>query len=58
MTRGPRGSKGLKAQFGLDIPKQKLVLEEPIKAFGTYQIKAKLGFEVTGTVYVAVYEEK
>ena len=49
---------GLKAQFGLDIPKQKLVLEEPIKAFGTYQIKAKLGFEVTGTVYVAVYEEK
>ena len=51
-------SEGLKAQFGLDIPKQKLVLEEPIKAFGTYQIKAKLGFEVTGTVYVAVYEEK
>ena len=51
-------SEGLKAQFGLDIPKQKLVLEEPIKAFGTYQIKAKLGFEVTGTVYVSVYEEK
>ena len=36
----------------------RLVLEEPIKAFGTYQIKAKLGFEVTGTVYVSVYEEK
>ena len=51
-------SDGLKAQFGLDIPKQKLVLEEPIKAFGSYQVKAKLGFEVTGTVYVAVYEEK
>ena len=51
-------SEGLKAQFGLDIPKQKLVLDEPIKAFGTYQVKAKLGFEVTGTVYVAVYEEK
>ena len=51
-------SEGLKAQFGLDIPKQKLVLEEPIKAFGTYQIKAKLGFEVTGTVYVGVYDEK
>ena len=51
-------SEGLKAQFGLDIPKQKLVLEEPIKAFGSYQIKAKLGFEVSGTVYVSVYEEK
>ena len=45
-------SDGLKAQFGLDIPKQKLVLDEPIKAFGSYQVKAKLGFEVSGTVYV------
>ncbi len=50
-------SEGLKAQFGLDIPKQKLVLDEPIKAFGGYQIKAKLGFEVTGTVQVSVCEE-
>ena len=51
-------SDGLKAQFGLDIPKQKLVLEDPIKSFGSYQVKAKLGFEVSGTVYVSVYEEK
>ena len=51
-------SDGLKAQFGIDIPKQKLVLDEPIKAFGSYQVKAKLGFEVSGTVYVSVFEEK
>ena len=51
-------SEGLQKQFGLDIPKQKLVLEEPIKAFGSYQVKAKLGFEVNGTVYVSVFEEK
>ena len=51
-------SEGLKAQFNIDIPKQKLVLDEPIKAFGTYQVKAKLGFEVVGTVYVSVFEEK
>ena len=51
-------SEGLKAQFDIDIPKQKLVLDEPIKAFGSYQVKAKLGFEVNGTVYVSVYEEK
>ena len=51
-------SEGLKAQCGIDIPKQKLVLDEPIKAFGSYQIKAKLGFEVVGTVYVSVFEEK
>jgi large subunit ribosomal protein L9 len=51
-------SEGLKKQFDIDIPKQKLVQDEPIKAFGTYEVKAKLGFEVTATVYVAVYEEK
>ena len=51
-------SEGLKAQFSIDIPKQKLVLDEPIKAFGSYQVKAKLGFEVAGTVYVSVFEEK
>ena len=51
-------SEGLKKQYSIDIPKQKLVLDEPIKAFGSYQIKAKLGFEVVGTVYVSVYEEK
>ena len=51
-------SDGLKAQFGLGIPKQKLVLEDPIKSFGSYQVKAKLGFEVSGTVYVSVFEEK
>ena len=51
-------SEGLKAQFSIDVPKQKLVLDEPIKAFGSYQVKAKLGFEVVGTVYVSVFEEK
>ena len=51
-------SEGLQKQFGIDIPKQKLALEEPIRAFGNYQVKARLGFEVTATVYVSVYEEK
>lgn len=51
-------SEGLKAQFGLDVAKTKMVQDEPIKAFGTYQIKCKLGYEVTGTVYVVVSEAK
>ena len=51
-------SEGLKKQFDIDIPKQKLVLDDPIKSFGTYQVKARLGFEVVGTVYVSVFEEK
>ena len=47
----------LKKQFALDIPKQKLVLDENIKSFGTYTVKAKLGFEITANFSVMVTEE-
>lgn len=46
----------LKAQHGIDINKAKLVLDEPIKSFGGYELKAKLGHDVTGTVKVVVAE--
>jgi len=49
-------SEALNAQFGLNIAKAKLVLDEPIKACGGYKIKAKLGYEVIGTVNVMVVE--
>ena len=48
----------LKEQFGMEIDGKKLVLDQPIKSFGSYEVKAKLGFEVSGTVYVLVIEEK
>ena len=47
----------LKAQYGIEISKAKLVLEEPIKSFGGYELKAKLGYDVVGTVKVTVSEE-
>ena len=47
----------LKEQYGLEISKAKLVQEEPIKSFGTYQLKCKLGYEIIGTVNVVVTEE-
>ena len=49
-------SEALAAQHGVNIPKARLVLDEPIKACGGYQIKAKLGYEVVGTVNVMVTE--
>ena len=51
-------SAALKEQHGVDIDSKKLVLDEPIKSFGSYQVKAKLGFEISDTVYVIVTEEK
>ena len=49
-------SEELKKQFGVDLPKQKIVMEDPIKSYGSYQLKAKLGYEISGTVYVMVTE--
>ena len=49
-------SESLSAQHGLDIPKARLVLEDPIKSCGSYQIRAKLGHEISGTVNVLVVE--
>ena len=48
----------LAEQFSLTIDGKKLVLEQPIKSFGSDEVKAKLGYEVSGTVYVLVIEEK
>jgi len=51
-------SDALQEQYGIELGKQKIVMDEPIKAFGSYQLKAKLGFEVSGTIYVMVTEAK
>lgn len=50
-------SDALKAQHNIDINKAKLVQDEPIKSFGGYELKAKLGHDVVGTVKVVVCEE-
>ena len=51
-------SEALKAQHDIDIAKNQLALDEPIKSFGTFEVKAKLYTEVTGTIFVQVFEEK
>ena len=47
----------LKEQFGMDVDGKKLVLEQPIKSFGSYEVKAKLGYEVSARFSVSVSEE-
>lgn len=49
-------SEALKSQFGIVIDKKKLVQDEPIKSFGSFSVKAKLGYEITATVSIHVSE--
>ena len=48
-------SDALKAQTGLDIPKNKIVMEQ-IKTFGGFVLKARLYPEIVGEIHVDVVE--
>ncbi len=50
-------AQAVSAQYGKEIDKKKLVLDEPLKALGTYEVKLKLHPEVTATLKVHVGEE-
>jgi len=51
-------SEELLKQHGIELEKNKIVQDEPIKSFGSYEIKCKLGFEITGIINVLVIEGK
>ncbi len=51
-------AEALREQHGIEIEKNKIVQAEPIKQFGSYEFKAKLGYEVSGTINVLVTEKK
>ncbi len=50
-------SDALKEQFDIDIEKNKIVQAEPIKSFGSYEVKCKFGYEISGVIHVLVIEE-
>ena len=49
-------SDALKTQFDMDIEKNKIVQAEPIKSYGSFTVKAKLGYEISGSINVLVVE--
>lgn len=51
-------SEALAEQHGITIEKNKIVQPEPIKSCGNYELKCKLGHEVTGTLNVLVVEDR
>ena len=51
-------SDALKAQHGIEIEKQKIVQAEPIKTYGSFDVKCKFGYEINGTIHVLVVEDK
>ncbi len=50
-------AKEVKEQLGFEIDKKKMVLEEPIKNLGTYEVPVKIHKDVTASLKVNVIEE-
>jgi len=53
---GKEIAEALNAQLSAEVTKQQLVLD-PIKTFGTHEVRAKLGYEVSAVFSVEVVEE-
>lgn len=51
-------SEALMEQHGISIAKQDIIQSEPLKAYGSYEIKCRLGHEVTGIINVLITEDK
>ena len=49
-------SDALREQHGICVEKNKIVQTEPIKTFGAFEVKAKLGYEISGTIHLLVIE--
>ena len=49
-------SDALAAQFNIEIEKNKIVQAEPIKTYGSFEVKVKLGHEISATLKVMVVE--
>ena len=47
----------LREQHGIELEKNKLVQGEPIKAYGSYQLRYKFGYGIEGTVHILVVEQ-
>jgi large subunit ribosomal protein L9 len=51
-------SEALKEQHNLEIDKRKIILKNPIKELGTYEIEIKVYPQVKGTLKVTITSEK
>jgi len=50
-------AEALKEQHGIEVEKNKLVQSEPIKSFGSYEVKCKFGYGIDGIVHLLVVEK-
>ena len=48
----------IKSQLGIDVDKKKIILNDPVKAIGGYNVGIKLHPQVTAEILLDVVEQK
>ena len=51
-------SDALREQYGIEIEKGRISIADPIKSYGSYEVKVKFGYEINGTVHLLITEAK
>lgn len=51
-------SDALKEQYNIDIEKSRIIIADPIKSYGSYEVKCKFGYEISGTIHLLITESK
>ena len=51
-------SDALSAQHGINIEKSRIVITDPIRSFGPFEVKCKFGYEISGVIHLLITEAK
>ncbi len=51
-------SDALKEQYDIDVEKSRIVISDPIKSYGPYEVKCKFGYEISGVIHLLITEGK
>ena len=51
-------SDALREQYNIDIEKSRIIIADPIKSYGSYEVKCKFGYEISGTIHLLITESK
>jgi len=51
-------SEALLEQHGIEIEKNRIIQTDPIKTFGSFEVKCRLGHEISGIIHLIVTEAK
>ena len=51
-------SDALAAQHGIEVDSKKIVQGDAIKGYGSFEVKCRFGYEVSGTIHLLVVEDK